>query len=72
MNFDSEIQVNENEHAYNSEKRIHFKFRKRGHVSKQCRENLGCRRDSEDITLCFECNEFGHIAKFRQAKKLHD
>ena len=48
VNFDSERQVIEKEHAFNSENRVCFKCHKRGHVSKQCRENLGSRRDSED------------------------
>ena len=45
MNFDSERQVIEKEHAFNSENRVCFKCHKRGHVLKQCRENLGSRRD---------------------------
>ena len=48
VNFDSERQVIEKEHAFNSENRFCFKCHKRGHVSKECRENLGSRRDSED------------------------
>ena len=37
VNFDSERQVIEKEHAFNSENRVCFKCHKRGHVSKQCR-----------------------------------
>ena len=72
VNFDSERQVIEKEHAFNSENRVCFKCHKRGHVSKQCRENLSSRRDSEDRARkiqCYECKEFGHIAKYCQAKK---
>ena len=75
MNFDSERQVIEKEHAFNSENRVCFKCHKRGHVghvSKQCRENLSSRRDSEDRARkiqCYECKEFGHIVKYCQAKK---
>ena len=39
VNFDSERQVIEKEHAFNSENRVCFKCHKRGHVSKQYREN---------------------------------
>ena len=38
----------------------------------ECRENLGSRRDSEDRAQKIQYNEskeFGHIAKFWQAKK---
>ena len=66
VKFDSERQVIEKEHAFNSENRVCFKCHKRGHVSKQCRENLSSRRDSEDRARkiqCYECKEFGHIAK---------
>ena len=35
---------------FNSENRVCFKCHKRGQLSKQCRENLGSRRDSEDKT----------------------
>ena len=72
VNFDSERQVIEKEHAFNSENRVCFKCQKRGHVSKQCRENLSSRRDSEGRARkiqCYECKEFGHIAKYCQAKK---
>ena len=72
VHFDSERQVIEKEHAFNSENRVCFKCHKRGHVSKQCRENLSSRRDSEDRARkiqCYECKEFGHIAKYCQAKK---
>ena len=72
VNFDSERQVIEKEHAFNSENRVCFKCHKRGHVSKQCRENLSSRRDSKDRVRkvqCYECKEFGHIAKYCQAKK---
>ena len=72
VNFDSKRQVIEKEHAFNSENRACFKCHKRGHVSKQCRENSGSRRDSEDKAQkiqCYECKEFGHIAKYCQAKK---
>ena len=36
MKFDSERQVIEKEHAFNSENRVCFKCDKRGHVSKYC------------------------------------
>ena len=39
VNFDSERQVIEKEHDFNSENRLCFKCHKRGHVSKQYREN---------------------------------
>ena len=66
VNFDSERQVIEKEHAFNNENRVWFKCHKRGHVSKECRKNLSSRRDSEDRARkiqCYECKEFGHIAK---------
>ena len=72
VNFDSERQVIEKEHAFNSENRVCFKCHKRGHVWKQCRQNVSSRRDSEDRARkiqCYECKEFGHIAKYCQAKK---
>ena len=72
VNFDSERQVIEKEHAFKSENRVCFKCHIRGHVSKQCRENLSSRRDSEDRVRkiqCYECKEFGQIAKYCQAKK---
>ena len=72
MNFDSERQVIEKEHAFNSENRVCFKCQKRGHVLKQCRENLSSRRDSEDrarTIQCYKCKEIGHIAKYCQEKK---
>ena len=46
VNFDSERQVIEKKHAFNSENRVCFECHKRGHVSKQCRENLSSRQDS--------------------------
>ena len=39
-------------------------------MSKQCRENLGTKQDSEDKTQkiqCYECKEFGYIAELCQA-----
>ena len=72
VNFDSKRQVIEKEHAFIRENRVCFKCHQRGHVSKQCRENLDSRRDSEDKARkfqCYECKEFGHIAKYCQAKK---
>ena len=72
VNFDSERQVIEKELAFNSENRVCFKCHKSGPVSKQCRENLGSRRYSEDKARkiqCYECKEFGNIAKYCQAKK---
>ena len=72
VNFDSERQIIEKKHAFNSENRVCFKCHKRGHVSKQCRENLESRRDSEDRAQkiqCYECKELRHFAKYCQAKK---
>ena len=43
VNFDSERQVLEKEHAFKSENRVCFKYHIKRHVSKQCRENLGSR-----------------------------
>ena len=41
-------------------------------MSKQCRENLGTKQDSEDKSQkiqCYEGKEFGYIAKLCQATK---
>ena len=75
VNFDSERQVIEKEHAFNSENRVCFKCHKRGHVSKQRRENLGSRQDSgyrARKIQCYERKELGHIAKKLPSKeKVH-
>ena len=74
VNFDSERQVVEKEHAFNSENRVCFKCHKRGHLSKQCRENLGSRLDSEGKAQkiqFYECKEFGHCQILPSNEKVH-
>ena len=54
LNFDSERQVIEKKHAFNKENRF-LLIITRGHVSKQCRENISRRRDSEDNARKIQC-----------------
>ena len=66
--FDSMRQVIEKEHTFNSEIRDYFNCHKIGQVSKQCKENLGGRREKVRKIQCYECKAFVHIAKYCQAK----
>ena len=68
VNFDSERQVIEKEMLLIARTEFVLNVIKED-VLKQCSENLGSRRDSEDKARKFQCKEFGHIAKFCEAKK---